>query len=68
MLGVVWAGRGFGMVLNRDHGQGAVTHALHTLIVEVDVRDFDFWRQSLGTHCKAMIVQDHTHVLCSVGE
>jgi hypothetical protein len=56
MLSVVWAGGGFGVVLDRDHGQGAMTHALDTLIVEVDVRDFDFRRQTLRTHCKPMIV------------
>ena len=56
MLGVVWAGRGFGMVLNRDHRPRAMTHSLNTLIVEIDMRDFNFGRQGLRTHRKPVIV------------
>ena len=56
MLGVVWAGGGLGVVLNRDHGQDAMTHPLNTLIVEIDVRDFNFRWQTLRTHRKPVIV------------
>ena len=56
MFSVVWAGSGFGVVLDRDYGQRAMAHSLNTLIVEIDVRDFDFRWQSLRIHCKTVIV------------
>jgi hypothetical protein len=33
-----------------------MTHTFNTLIVEIDVRDLNVWRQSLGADCKAVIV------------
>ena len=56
MFGVVWAGSGLGVVLDRDYGQGAMAHALNTLIVEINVRDFNFRRQSLRTYRKSVVV------------
>ena len=33
-----------------------MTHSFHALIVEIDVRDLDFRRQTLSTYRKAVIV------------
>ena len=56
MLGVVWAGGGFRVVLDRNYGQGAMSHSLNTLIVEIDVRHFNFRWQTFSTQCKTVIV------------
>jgi len=57
MLRIVRAGCGFGVILDRDDGQRAVSHAFDTLVVEVDVRHFHFGRQAVGLHCKAVIMR-----------
>ena len=62
MLCVVRAGRGFGMILNRDNRQRPMAHAFHALVIEIDVRHFDFRWQAVGLDCKAMIVRSDLHV------
>ena len=56
MFGVVWAGRGFGMVLNRDDGEDLMAHAFDAAVVEVDMRHLDFGRQAIGVDGEAVIV------------
>jgi len=56
MLGVVWSRCSLWVILNRDHGQCAVTHAFNTLIVEIDVSDFNFRRKTFSAHGEAVIV------------
>ena len=57
MFSVVRAGCGFRMILNRDDRQRRVPHALDTLVIQVDMRHFDFGRQAVGLHGKAVIVR-----------
>src|SRR5882672_7950397 len=57
MLGVVWSGRGFGMILHRDNGQRFMAQAFHALIVEVDVGNFHVTGQSIGPYGKTVIVR-----------
>ena len=56
MCCVVRAGCGFRMILDRDNRQRRVTHALDTLIIEIDMRHFDFGWEAIGLHRKAMIM------------
>ena len=49
--------RGLGMILNGNDWQSFVTHAFNALVVEIYVRDFDFGRQAVGFHRKAVIVR-----------
>ena len=62
MLGVVWTRCGFGMVLDRDHRQRPVAHSFDTLVVEIDVSDLNFRRQTLSTHRETMIVRRDLNV------
>src|SRR5258708_38729471 len=57
MLRVVRTGRGFGMILDRDDRQGLVSHALDTLVIEVNVSHLNFCRQAVGLHGKAVIMR-----------
>jgi hypothetical protein len=56
MPGIVRAGSGFRMILNRDDGQSRVPHALDTLIVEINVSDLNLRREAVGLHGKAKIL------------
>ena len=62
MLGIVRPGRGFGMVLDGDDRQGVVAQAFDALVVEIDVRDFHFRRQTAGFYGKPMIVRSDLDV------
>lgn len=44
VLGIVRAGRSFGMVLHGDDRQGAMPHSFDALVVEIQVSDLDFTR------------------------
>ena len=56
MFRVVWAGCGFGMILNGNDRQRFMLHAFNALIVEIDVSDFDFGWQAISLNREAMIV------------
>ena len=55
--GVVRPGRGFGVVLDGEDRQPLVPHAFDAVVVEVDVRDFDFRRQAVGLDGEAVVVR-----------
>src|SRR6266542_1646337 len=57
MLSIVRTGRGFGMILHRDDRKRLVAHAFDASVVEVNVRDFHFIRQTVRLHCKPVIVR-----------
>lgn len=56
MLGVVWTGRGFRMILNGDYRQRLVAHAFHAAVVKIYVCYFHVSRQAVGQDSEAMIV------------
>jgi hypothetical protein len=56
MLGIVWSRRSLRVILNRDHRKCAMAHAFDTLIVEVDVSDFNFRRKTLSAHGEAVVM------------
>ena len=62
MLRIVRAGRGFGVILDRNDGQRFVTHAFNALVVEVYVRNFNFGRERVSFYRKAVIVRSDFHV------
>src|SRR5437016_10515487 len=62
MRGIVRSGRSFGVILNWDDGQRLVAHAFDALIVEIDVRYFDFGWETAGEHRKAVIVRSDLDV------
>src|SRR5438046_673152 len=62
MFRVVWAGRGFGMILHGNYRQRAMAHAFDAIVVEVDVGDFNFLWQCLSFDGKAMIMRGDFHV------
>ena len=52
------AGRGFGMVLDAEDGLAAMAEAFQRLVVQVDVREFDFVLvQRVGVDREAVIVR-----------
>ena len=57
MLRVVWAGRSFRVVLDRDDWKRAMTHAFHAAVIKVYMRDFDFRRQSFCLDRETVIVR-----------
>ena len=62
MLSIVWAGRGFGVVLDRNDRKRAMPHAFHAAVIEIDVRDFDFRRQSICLDREPVIVRSDLNV------
>ena len=48
MLGIVRAGCGLRVILHRDDRECLMTHAFDAIVVEIDVRDFDFGRQAVS--------------------
>ena len=62
MFRVMWAGRGFGMILHGNNRQCAMAHAFDAIVVEVNVGDFNFIWQRLSLHGKAMIMRSNLHV------
>ena len=56
MLGVVWTGSGFGVILNRNDRERLMAQAFDAAVVEVDVGDFDFGRQAVFQYREAVIV------------
>src|ERR1043166_5456894 len=57
VLGVVRAGRGFGVVLDGDDGEPPVAHPLDATVVEVDMRDLDLRGEALGLDGEAVVVR-----------
>ena len=53
---VVWAGRGFRVVLDRNDRKRAMTHAFHAAVIKVYMRDFDFRWQSVRLDREAVVV------------
>ena len=62
MCRIMRPGRGLRMILNRNDWQSFVTHAFNALVVEVYVSDFDFGRQAVGFHRKAVVVRGNLDV------
>ena len=62
MFGIMRTGRGFRMILNGNNGQCFMTHAFDTGVVEIDVRHFNFRRQAVRLHRKAVIMRSDFHV------
>ena len=62
MLRIVWTRRGFRMVLNRDDRQRLVPHAFDALVVEIEVRHFNFGWQAIRLNGKTMIVRSNLDV------
>jgi hypothetical protein len=56
MRSIVWTRRRFGMILDRDYGQRRVPHSFDASVIQINVRDFHFRRQTVGLHGKAVIV------------
>jgi hypothetical protein len=56
VLGIVRAGRGFRMVLDRDYRQSLVAHAFNASVVEIDVRYLDVARKAVSGNRESMIV------------
>src|SRR5947209_7051340 len=56
MFCVVRAGGGFGMILNGNNWQRFVTHSFDAFVIEIYVSHFDFRRQTIGLHGKAVIM------------
>ncbi len=54
--GVVGAGRGFGVILDGDDGESLVPQAFDAVVVEVDVRDFDFGREAVGADATVLTI------------
>ena len=58
VVGIVRAGRGLGMILHAEDGLAAVAEAFQRLVVQVDVRDFDFVEvERIGIHREAVVVR-----------
>src|SRR5437870_4094466 len=62
MCGIVWAGCGFGMILNRDNWQRFMLHAFDALVVKIDVGDFEFRWEAIGLHRESVIVRSDLDV------
>jgi hypothetical protein len=61
ITGVVWAGRGFGMILHAENRKLFVAHSLDCAVIEIDVCDFDLFWQRFGIDCKPMILRGDCH-------
>src|SRR2546421_6158087 len=57
MFGVVRPRCGFGVILDGEDGQLLVAHAFDAVVVEVDVCDFNFGRETVGCNREAVIVR-----------
>ena len=63
-MGIVRAGRCFGMILHAEDRLAAVAEAFQRLVVQIDVREFDFVRvERIGIHREAVIVRRDLHFL-----
>src|SRR5882757_6190246 len=61
---VVWAGRGFGVILDAEHGMIAQAESFERLIVEIDVSDFGFgWVERIGIDGEAVVVRGDLDLL-----
>ena len=56
IVAVVWSGSGFGVVLDAEDRESFVADAFDSLVVEVDVSDFDVIGECIGVDGEAMIL------------
>ena len=60
---IVWAGRGFGVVLHAEERQRAVAQAFQRLVVEVYVGQFHFIRvDRVGVDGEVVVVSGYLHL------
>ena len=64
MLGVVRAGRCLRVILDGEDWKTTMTHAFHTVVVEIDVRDFDFGREAFSLNGEAVVVRRDLDRVC----
>ena len=62
MSSVVRTGRSFRVILNGKDGQSFMLHSFAAIVVEIDVRNFDFGREALGDDRKSVIVRSDFNV------
>ena len=49
-------GRGLRMILHAEDGQFLVSHSLDSVVVQIDVADFDIFWQRLRIDCETVIL------------
>ncbi len=60
--GIVRSRGRFGVILHTENGFGLVTHAFHSLIVEVQAVHNHIRWQTRGVHCKAVVLRRDFHL------
>src|SRR4029450_4989647 len=60
---VMWTRRGLGMVLHAERGKRPVLHALHGLIVEIQMRHANIRGKAPGIYGESMILRRDLHLV-----
>src|ERR1043166_445781 len=57
VTGIMWAGRGFRVILHAEHGHFTMAHSFNGLVVEIDVRNFDLRGQRIGINGETVVLR-----------